>query len=537
MDLINWNIRGLIGVGLAMMLTACATVIAPQGGVRDEIPPKVIQEKSTPNLQTNFKPKLIELTFNEWVQLNDWRNQVVISPPLSRQDFELKLKGKTVQVRFDEEVALRDSATYTINFGEAIQDLNEKNPAENLRFVFATGDILDSLSIRAKVLDAETNEPIEKALVMLYENQADSVVRTERPFYFGRTDQDGVAVIENIRADSFKLAVLVDSGNDYLFKQPGQEQFGFLNSAVTVSEEALDTIRISAFNEEIPLKLNDSDTKTFGLAKLIFNRDPYDLDTLFSNADLGFIEEQDKDTLKLWYTNPPDSSYWKILVQTDTSRLDTVDVKPFESTEVDSLKMVGAKLKSFNPAQPISIQFNQPIASWDTSLIRFYVDTLKILMEPIIELDSLNPRKLWIQQKWKEGFVYELNFDPGAVFSIFNQSHDSIQLALEADLLKQYGNIKLQVSGLDSTNQYILQLRADKKIERSLLINDQQVFQTELKSLKTGNYTLSLITDFNRDERWTTGNYDLKLQPEPIFLKKLEQLRANWDLEVEVQLK
>ena len=97
-------------------IVSCATVIPPEGGIRDEEPPELVEEKSTPSLQRNFKPEQIELTFNEWVKLDDWRNQVVISPPLRTQDYALKLKSKTVVVEFNEELQFREDATYTINF-------------------------------------------------------------------------------------------------------------------------------------------------------------------------------------------------------------------------------------------------------------------------------------------------------------------------------------------------------------------------------------------------------------------------------------
>ena len=424
-----------------------------------------------------------------------------------------------------------------LTFGEAVQDLNESNPAENLRFVFATGDILDSLSIRSKILDVLTNEPIENALVLLYENRSDTVVRTERPFYFGKTNEEGVTVIENIRADTFKLAVLVDSDGDYLFDQPDREQFGFLDSMIVVSPQSLDTIRVSLFNETIPLRLNDSEVTTYGTAKLIFNRPPNleDIDSLWNGEGLDFIPEIDKDTLKLWYDHSG-NNYWDIFVQLDTGQVDTVNVKPFESTSMDSLKLAKNPPKVFNPTQPINLLFNHPVISWDTSQISFTYDTLAIPFQPTIAKDSINPRGLTFEHSWKEGMPYQIILKPGAITDLFDQPHDTIKLDLNAALIKKYGNINLVINGLDSNLQYIVQIAEKDKVNKSLITSGNTTFSQQLKAIDPGSYSLKVITDFDRDGKWTTGNYDLKRQPEPIFIKEMEQLRANWDLEVIVQL-
>ena len=92
---------------------------------------------STPNLQTNFEKQDLKFVFDEWLQLNDAFNQVIISPPLQKK-YDISLKGKTIFFKFHEDEVLRKDATYTINFGEAVQDITERNPVEDFRFVFAT---------------------------------------------------------------------------------------------------------------------------------------------------------------------------------------------------------------------------------------------------------------------------------------------------------------------------------------------------------------------------------------------------------------
>jgi len=119
---------GIFGLG-------CAQQGQLSGGEKDETPPQMDLANSTPNLQTNFEKQDLKFVFDEWLKLNDVYNQVVISPPLQKgqSGYEVSLKGKTVLFKFDDEEILRKNATYTINFGEAVQDLTERNPVNVIR--------------------------------------------------------------------------------------------------------------------------------------------------------------------------------------------------------------------------------------------------------------------------------------------------------------------------------------------------------------------------------------------------------------------
>ena len=149
-----------------LLLSSCARQGAPTGGPKDTTPPRVDSLASTPNYAVRFQEKKIELRFDEWVTLSDVATQVVVSPPLrTKRVPDISLKGKTVVVEIPENDTLRPNTTYTINFGNAIKDLHEGNPAKDLRFVFSTGDFIDSLSVAGIVTDAYKLEPVENVAV------------------------------------------------------------------------------------------------------------------------------------------------------------------------------------------------------------------------------------------------------------------------------------------------------------------------------------------------------------------------------------
>ena len=230
---------------LLLTLIGCANQGTLSGGKKDTTPPIIDSLKSTSNYQTNFKKQTIELTFNEWLQLNDVFKQVVVSPPL-REKFDVSLKKKTVRFEFDEKEILRENATYTINFGTAVQDLTERNPVEDLRFVFSTGDFIDSLEVTGQVVEAFDKKPVKDVLVMLYDNLSDTVVRKEKPFYFAKTDEGGNFSIKNVRADTFKVFALIDGNANYLFDNVS-EKIGFLKEPIVVTDSTKVDLTLQMF--------------------------------------------------------------------------------------------------------------------------------------------------------------------------------------------------------------------------------------------------------------------------------------------------
>jgi len=227
---------------LALALVSCARQGAPTGGPKDTTPPSVDTLYSTRNYSTRFKPSKIELRFDEWVTLSDAANQIVVSPPLAKRP-EVILRGKTVTLAFDPSEQLRDSATYTINFGTAVKDLHEGNSAKDLRFVFSTGDLIDSLRVSGRVADALSGEPVENISVMLYDIAADSVVRKSRPYYFSRTDKSGRFDIRNVKAGRFKVAAIEDA--DQNLRWDGEnEKIAFLDTLLSVQDSAQNIVSL-----------------------------------------------------------------------------------------------------------------------------------------------------------------------------------------------------------------------------------------------------------------------------------------------------
>lgn len=536
----------------ASLFFACARQGAPTGGPKDTDPPQLDTATSTRNFSTRFSDRRIELTFDEWVTLTDVGTQVLISPPLAKRP-EITLKGKKVLVEFNEKDTLRPNTTYTINFGTAVKDLHEGNPAKDLRFVFSTGDFLDSLTVRGNIADAFTGEPIENVSLMLYDNPSDSVVRKEKPYYLARTDKTGVFDIQNVREGRFKVVAIEDASGD--LKWDGQnERIGFPDSLLVLNDSTRGLVNVKLFRNQPKFRLFDGKTLRFGLVKLAFTSSPDTVNVRTETPDVRFLVEKVQDTLLVWY-DMPQPAPWQLFAAGDTVQVRNLPredfFKNYKFNPADlatgptrrgaqPAAPAGAprtvKNVSQHPNKPAVIPFNAPVVSVDTSKWLFEYDSIRI-RDFSAKPDSAAPRNLNIEVTWLPGKSYHLTLLPGAVTDFYGTANtDTLERMLGVYAEKQLGGLNLTLQGLTPGGKYVLQLLNGTTLEEERLIAADAVEEKLIfTKLLAATYTARLVEDRNGNGRWDTGDYFGHRQPEPVFTKKLDALRANWELEVTMQ--
>lgn len=557
---------------VTLMLYSCAKQGVLSGGPKDMQPPRLDTDLSTKNFQTNFFPSSITLQFDEWIQLKN-ASQILISPPTKTRP-EIKAKGKGVEIVFDEEEVLRDSTTYAINFGKAITDFTEANPFSNFRFVFATGDKIDSLFFRAKVIDSYTENPIENVVVMLYDQYQDSVVYLEQPYYFSNTNKQGECTIQNIRVGDFKCVALEDANYNFLYDQES-ERIGFIDSLIRIENDSLDLkYEIELFLEDPPLKINDVEIVNRGKIRIKMNKVVDDLSLLSSNFDV-LHQEVLEDSIFYWYQ--PDSSQMDSLfmvVDLD-GEADTLILKSKRNTPYLNellFKSFKSKRIKVKPERPVPFDFNQIIASIDPDSIilqkvlatrRTTTDTLQksgidslseqalldSLLEKVemdtfpqpeqilftVELDSIDRRKVWLHAELEENQPYEAIFYPGAIKGFFENTNDTLQSNIELIPREDLGNIFCKFDSLDATKQYVVLLKLKDRILEKTSISYKSQAEISFLLMEAGNYLLDVIVDENGNGKWDPGNYLEKRQSERKLEIKLEELRKNWDIETEIK--
>ena len=249
---------------VALCIYACANRGYPEGGPKDETPPQVVEEVPL-SYTTNFKAKRVNIYFDEFVQLNDINNKFIFSPPV-KKDPKVSLKGKYVQVAIPD--SLRENTTYSLDFADAIVDNNESNPLGFYRYVFSTGERIDTLELGGTVVNAESYEPVMGVLVALYEKQGDSIPLKELPDYIARTDSSGNFRLTNLREGHYRVMAIEDANRDKMYT-PESEMFAWMDTTVfPVVEPAtrVDTFHVIEKIVEADTILRDSIVRTDYLA-------------------------------------------------------------------------------------------------------------------------------------------------------------------------------------------------------------------------------------------------------------------------------
>ena len=227
------GLRRLMGLALIVgILYSCASVGRIEGGAYDETPPLFLKGTPAPGA-LNARKKKVVLEFDEFIKLDKPGEKVVISPPQVQQP-EVKSNGKKVIITLQD--TLKDNTTYTIDFGDAIQDNNEGNPLENFFYSFSTGDRLDTMAVAGTVLNAKDLEPVKGMLVGLHSNLADSAFTTMPFDRVGRTDSRGHFSIRGVAPGSYRIYALQDADQNIYYSQPS-EAIAFQDSLIIPSME------------------------------------------------------------------------------------------------------------------------------------------------------------------------------------------------------------------------------------------------------------------------------------------------------------
>ena len=159
------------------VISACASLQQPNGGPKDTEAPKIVEEVPK-NLTRYFKGNKIEITFDEYFKLTNEFTEISISPAQENPP-TFKTKQKSLEIAFKD--SLEENTTYTVNFGKAIQDVNESNILKNYSYVFATGANIDSLQIKGQVINSLDNKPVLDATVFIFPLKRDTLFGKKKP--------------------------------------------------------------------------------------------------------------------------------------------------------------------------------------------------------------------------------------------------------------------------------------------------------------------------------------------------------------------
>ncbi|MCW3085741.1 MAG: hypothetical protein JWP12_3107 [Bacteroidetes bacterium] len=370
---------------LLLFVASCAQIVAPGGGPKDTRAPKIL--KYTPDsAQLNFNSKKVELDFDEYVQLKDLNNQLIISPPMEKTP-DIKIKNKSLTIDLSDS-KLKPNTTYSISFGNALQDLNEGNPIENFKYIFSTGDYIDSLNVKGKVRTAFDHKTDKGILVMLYSDTNDSVVYKTQPDFFAKTTSDGTFQIGNVRPGKYRIFALKDDNTNY--KYDVGESLGFVAGTIDASENK--SILIDMFQEpNTKFYVKKYVHSEYGKVMVIFSQhsDSVQVKNLapdFTNDQALPVFSKNADTLIYWLKDYNKDSL-KLQISNGHTVIDTLEFKLIKKEDALKSKKNPLHLRltnNFNGFQtydldaPIRLIFSQPIEKINLPAVDLKEDSILI---------------------------------------------------------------------------------------------------------------------------------------------------------------
>jgi uncharacterized protein (DUF2141 family) len=232
---------------IAALLSSCGQQVPPTGGPRDSIPPKLVAALPEYGAK-NFKGNKITLVFDEYITLENPYEKLTYSPtPKINPNAEGKLKTITVKLKD----TLEENTTYSIDFGEAIKDINENNILKNFSYTFSTGAYIDSAYLTGKVIIAETGKVDSTMIAVLHQQMDDSAVAKQKPRYYTRLKGDGSFIFRNLRPGLYNVFAIKDADGGKKYDQ-SSELIAFLNSPINIGKDT--STLLYAFEEEQEVK-------------------------------------------------------------------------------------------------------------------------------------------------------------------------------------------------------------------------------------------------------------------------------------------
>ena len=516
-----------------LLISSCAKRGTISGGAKDTIAP-ILTRSMPKNYATNFDGKQFKLYFDEYVKLKDVNKQLVISPPMNTAP-EILPNGVSKEITVKIKDTLRPNTTYNFNFGQSIQDNNEGNPYSQFKYVFSTGNAIDSLSISGNIKDALEKKPSNFVSVMLYEvdeKYTDSVIFKQKPRYVTNTlDSLKTFKIENIKAGKYMLVAIKDNNNNFKF-DPKTEKIGFEATPIEVPTDKV--FELKMFKETPVFKAFKPTQASANRVIVGFEGDAKDLKITLKNGDAvlkSIVTKIPKaDSLQIWFQKIKTDSLQMTLASNQFVKNFSFKMK---DQKRDTLSVSPSKANVLEMREDFFVKASTPLILIDN----FKISLTNSEGNPVDFSTKYNEMEQKLEFAFKKETTqkYICKLLPGAVTDFFEKQNDSLTFKFSTRAAEEYGNLKIKL--VNARNfPMIVELTNEKG---DVLASEYTENSTDIlfNYLDPAVFFVRIIEDQNQNHQWDPGNYMQKKQSENViyFSKKID-VRANWDVEQPVDL-
>ncbi|WP_111308518.1 Ig-like domain-containing domain [Confluentibacter sediminis] len=517
---------------ISSLFINCANRGTPQGGPKDLDPPQITNAEPE-NYSIHFNGKEIKIYFNEYIKIKDLQKQLIISPPMNTQPEITPLGSASKYITIKIYDTLQPNTTYAFNFGNSITDNNEGNPYPYYKYVFSTGDYIDSLSVKGSILDAEKQAPDTFVSVMLYEVDStftDSIIYKKPPKYITNTlDSTTTFSIDNVKEGKYMLVALKDENNDNKFQQK-TDKIAFHKSFINVPTDSLYTLKL--FKEET--NFNATRPQLVSGEKIAFGYEGSYQDmqiTLKSDVPDGFSSRITKDiktdTLYYWYQ--PKLEMDSLVFNVSKQSFDKDFVVRLKNNKRDTLVINADPKGNIGYDQDFKISGTTPFKSFDISKIAIIdKDSTEVVFTSTFDTIT---NSLALNFKKTEDNNYNISILPETFTDLFGDSNDSLNYKLNTPKKNAFGNVRIRLT--NATYPIIVQLTNEKgEVKYEQYSTKQDVL--DFLNVAPGNYLVKITFDKNGNGQYDSGNFLKKIQPEESIyfnLNKGDAIKADWDYE------
>ena len=519
-----------------VIFTHCAKRGFPEGGPKDESPPFLVNANPKEN-SINFDEKRIRLFFDEYIKLEDFRKQLVVSPPIEKSLYSISPQsGASKYIQIDINDTLPRQQTYVFNFGQSVIDNNERNVLPFFKYVFSTGNYIDSLKISGNIKNSFKREDEKFISILLYpfvENFSDSIIYNSIPTYVGSTLDSTYFEISNLKKGKYLLIGLNDSNNDYKFN-PDFEEIGFMKNFIEIPYDK--EINLEIFKEEIIFKsfkpfIQSNNNIAFGFKGKYQDVKIELIDSFQSPFKSILTKSKETDTLNYWFSNIKYDSLRFVVKSKTKNELHTVY---FKEKEKDSLIITSSNNGSIDLNETFKLFSNIPIQKIENNQISILnKDSISIPFETKIDENNFD---VVFNFELLPNDDYKLLLLPNALKDFLGSVNDTLSYDLSTKSRSDYGLLKLAIQNQKSYPIIVQLTDFEEKVVREKILKsnlDACIFE----NLNPAQYYLKIIFDENNNEKWDTGNFLNKVFPEKIYhYDEKIIVRANWILEEKIIL-
>ena len=534
-----WCCLSVLVLFAIFLVSSCAKQGYPNGGPRDETPPKVMSVKPA-NESRNFAERQFSIAFDEYVTVKDADNNILISPPM-RQKPEFTTKGKRLVVKLND--TLQPDATYLFQFKGAIVDFTEGNVLPSFEYVFSTGDRLDTMMLAGCVLNARDGKPWkEPVTVMAYrvkggeqDDASDTIATTNQPDFITKSDKDGVFAFHYVPAGYYRLVALEDKNRDLRL---GRGEAAAWEPTVVQATDSIDSAAITLLRISVPdrrvQRVAKAEMTARGRATIVTVL-PMQSPVLTGDSVEWRLNAR-RDTMSVWFRNVACDSAQLVLI--DTALQDTLKMR-YKAPKSGRRRRGAAQQAQAEPMvkalcsgssayyDDLRLAFTVPVVAM-TEGAKAEVMRMKdsSVAQYALTLDS-NGLGARIEASLRSGEEYSVRLRDSLFSDIYGHRSDSLVFTLTP---QNYGTLVFDVTN-STGSAVVLEVLDDK----DTVVTSRTVKATgevRIPHLKAGTYRVRAVLDTDGNSAWTPGDYWTGSQPEyAIYYSKSLQVREKWELE------